>query len=331
MLNLFLLYQFIRRLATPFNEWEAYKLGIIDERGNILKPRKTLTTVREKQAFGAYDLMILNLKKLLEKVPGGKSRLASYAAALYLLREWNHFTSDSLLTESTTDTDIQKSVENFQPLIFNLIDVKSIITIDESGVNQKMNDLDKIFEQKFIEDAPTNSAGSGAVAGIGVGPDGEPGLTKAQQKKYKKKNKLKSFKVFHLEQAEMPCPKPTQDLKLNTKNRNAAIKQEHIQYGPLNVDRPGDYWKEIAEFWDTTVDAAKASNCGNCVAFDISKRMKDCLPGDTSDDDGELGYCWMHHFKCHSARSCRTWAKGGPITKDSDSYQWQEKNEGQTQ
>ena len=40
-----------------------------------------------------------------------------------------------------------------------------------------------------------------------------------------------------------------------------------------------------------------------------------------------LGYCWMHHFKCHSARSCRTWAKGGPITKDSVSYDWQERNE----
>ena len=46
----------------------------------------------------------------------------------------------------------------------------------------------------------------------------------------------------------------------------------------------------------------------------------------TSDKDGRLGYCWMHHFKCHSARSCRTWAKGCPITKDSVSYDWQERN-----
>ena len=32
--------------------------------------------------------------------------------------------------------------------------------------------------------------------------------------------------------------------------------------------------------------------------------------------DGQLGYCWMHHFKCHSARTCYTWAAGGPITED---------------
>ena len=38
------------------------------------------------------------------------------------------------------------------------------------------------------------------------------------------------------------CPPATQDLKLNTKNRDAAIHADHIKYGPLNVDEPGDYW-----------------------------------------------------------------------------------------
>ena len=51
------------------------------------------------------------------------------------------------------------------------------------------------------------------------------------------------------------------------------------------------------------------------------------MPGETSDDDGRLGYCWMHHFKCHSARSCYTWAKGGPIEDDDISADWQERNE----
>mgnify|MGYP003628349987 CR=1 FL=1 len=123
------------------------------------------------------------------------------------------------------------------------------------------------------------------------------------------------------------CPPATQDLKLNTKNRDAAIHADHIKYGPLNVDQPGDYWKDIAEHWETPEDAAKKSLCGNCVAFDISPRMDDCMPGQTSDEDGRLGYCWMHHFKCHSARSCRTWAKGGPIEEDEVSEDWQERGE----
>ena len=125
---------------------------------------------------------------------------------------------------------------------------------------------------------------------------------------------------------EVNCPAATQDLKLNTKNRDASIKSDHIQYGPLSVDEPGDYWKDIAKHWDATEEAAKKSLCGNCVAFDISPRMDECMPGETSDDDGRLGYCWMHHFKCHSARSCYTWAKGGPIEDDDVSADWQERN-----
>lgn len=126
-----------------------------------------------------------------------------------------------------------------------------------------------------------------------------------------------------ISEQEMKCPPATKDLALNTKNRDATTKK--YNYGPLNVDEPGDYWEKIAKHWKTSVEAAKKSLCANCVAFDISPRMKDCLPGDTFDDDGELGYCWMHHFKCHSARACHTWAKGGPISKDSESHEWQER------
>ena len=120
------------------------------------------------------------------------------------------------------------------------------------------------------------------------------------------------------------CPPSTQDLALNTKNRDATLKK--YNYGPLNVDEPGDYWSKIAKYWKTTEKAAKKSTCGVCVAFDISPRMKDCLPGDTFDDDGVLGYCWMHHFKCHSARACHTWAKGGPIKSNKESAEWQKKS-----
>ena len=126
------------------------------------------------------------------------------------------------------------------------------------------------------------------------------------------------------------CPKPTQDLELNTKNRNAAIKAELIQYGPLNLEDK-EYWVRAAEHWNTEPEVAKKSRCANCVAFDISPRMLECMPGPTSepieDDEGNLGYCWMHHFKCHSARSCFTWAAGGPIDEDKVSYEWQEKGE----
>lgn len=139
--------------------------------------------------------------------------------------------------------------------------------------------------------------------------------------------KLTQIILQVLTESEKICPKSTQDLELNTKNREMAIKADYIKYGPLNISKPGDYWEKIADYWDTTLEAAKDSICGNCVAFDISPRMLECMPGETSDEDGELGYCWMHHFKCHSARSCYTWATGGPIISDEISFDWQERNQ----
>lgn len=139
---------------------------------------------------------------------------------------------------------------------------------------------------------------------------------------------MKKFNSFdeYLTEAKLAetCPRATQDLELNTKNRNHAIEAEHIEYGPLNLSDEG-YWEHIAEHWKTTVDVAKKSTCGNCAAFDISPRMKECMPGELEDEEGVLGYCWMHDFKCHSARTCYTWAAGGPIKTDKISNSWQNK------
>ena len=137
------------------------------------------------------------------------------------------------------------------------------------------------------------------------------------------KNESKLYSLF--EQAtKFLCPKPAKSIELNTANRDRAIKKNHIMYGPLNVTEPGDYWEKIAQKWKTTEKAAKSSLCGNCVAFDISPQMEDCMPGEVEEDDdgGRLGYCWMHHFKCHSLRTCNTWAKGGPISTDKVSTDW---------
>ena len=124
------------------------------------------------------------------------------------------------------------------------------------------------------------------------------------------------------------CPPATQSLELNTKNRNNAIQSDYIRYGPLNLN-DSRYYDDAAAHWNTDVATAKKSKCSNCVAFDISPRMLECMPGPVSqpieDEEGYLGYCWMHHFKCHSARTCYTWAAGGPIKKDKVSMEWQDR------
>ncbi len=43
---------------------------------------------------------------------------------------------------------------------------------------------------------------------------------------------IENWKRFITEAKSLICPPATQDLELNTKNRDSAIHAEHIQYGP---------------------------------------------------------------------------------------------------
>ena len=85
--NIYFVYQFLKKLVTPFEKTKAFELGIVDESGKILKRRRDLETKEEKAAYTLSDTLIWNIKKLMGKIPGGKSRLASYAAALWLIKE----------------------------------------------------------------------------------------------------------------------------------------------------------------------------------------------------------------------------------------------------
>tara|TARA_Y100001938_G_scaffold119323_1_gene165222 strand:- start:119 stop:922 length:804 start_codon:yes stop_codon:yes gene_type:complete len=83
----FIAYKFIKLMTTPWEESEAYQLGIVDKNGKILKKRKDLQTSQEKASYTILHTLVWNLKKILAKIPAGRTRLGSFAAALYLLKE----------------------------------------------------------------------------------------------------------------------------------------------------------------------------------------------------------------------------------------------------
>ena len=86
-IDAFVAYKFIKVLTTPWTETDAYKLGIIDENGKVIRKRSDLDTSEEKRAYTIFHTLCWNIKKLIEKIPGGKSKIGSFAAALYLLKE----------------------------------------------------------------------------------------------------------------------------------------------------------------------------------------------------------------------------------------------------
>lgn len=86
VVDTYMAYQFIKRLNTPFENWEAYKLGVIDATGKAQIRRSRLTTA-QRNSWGRFDVLVANLKRLLGKIPGGKTKLAALAATVLLLRE----------------------------------------------------------------------------------------------------------------------------------------------------------------------------------------------------------------------------------------------------
>lgn len=96
LVDIYLVYRILRRLTQPFTGWDAFKLGVIDAEGNILKKSNDRLKIDEKDSLTKFDLMILKLKKLLGTLPMGKTRLASYAAALWFLKEEKNLTEKNL-------------------------------------------------------------------------------------------------------------------------------------------------------------------------------------------------------------------------------------------
>ena len=99
LVDLYVVYRILRRLTQPFTEWEAFKLGVIDAQGNILKKDSERRTIAERESLTAFDVLMIKLKKLLGTIPGGKTRIASYAAALWLIKEEKNLTEENFEEE----------------------------------------------------------------------------------------------------------------------------------------------------------------------------------------------------------------------------------------
>ena len=94
--DLFLTYKFIRLLVTPWKKTEAFDAGVIDAKGKLLVKVKDQTNAQAK-TYTVFHRLVFNLKRILEKVPFGKTKIASYAAALFLLKEETGMAEEDIL------------------------------------------------------------------------------------------------------------------------------------------------------------------------------------------------------------------------------------------
>lgn len=138
IVDLYVLYRIVKDIGTPFKETEAYKLGLVDEKGVRLKKA---SSPKEKSAMSYYHKFIFNLKRALGKV-GLDTQIATYAGALFLLQEMHTGTIPS-------EDDIIK------------------------GINEEIQYLNgatlKTYSEFFVEEVPAMATGV-AVAGTGDDP-----------------------------------------------------------------------------------------------------------------------------------------------------------------
>ena len=88
LVDTYITYRIITTLTKPWKEQDAYEFGIIDDKGKVLRKSRELRTSKEKKSYSILTRFIFNLKRLMEKIPGGKTKIGSYAvAALVFLKE----------------------------------------------------------------------------------------------------------------------------------------------------------------------------------------------------------------------------------------------------
>ena len=114
--DLFYAFRFLKLLVTPFEKTKAFELGIIDKDGVVLKKGAERTTPEEKSAYTVFHRLVFNLKRIMAKAPGGKSVVARYGAALFLIKEHTGMSEKQLLKtlEKALDTQFENELnENY--------------------------------------------------------------------------------------------------------------------------------------------------------------------------------------------------------------------------
>jgi hypothetical protein len=118
----------IKYLWQDYSKTEAFKLGIIDEEGKLLK---SPSTSAEKMAYSPFIRLVLNLKRMIGKLPGGSSKIGSMIAAYALMRECvesdeeANFLDEILAPVMFDNMNIHQSIGRFISLVEDGVPVNS--------------------------------------------------------------------------------------------------------------------------------------------------------------------------------------------------------------
>jgi hypothetical protein len=149
-------------LVTPFEETQAYKLGIIDKEGNNLIKSSKFTTGAQRDAYTYLHKLVFKLKWLINKVPGQESRLRNLVAAMWLIKEYYESDSKSMAL-------IEEEFEDLLPKLDTVTLVEEELLVQE---------FLEVLSEDAVGGAPANAVGA---TGASVGLD-QPFVRKKKRK-----------------------------------------------------------------------------------------------------------------------------------------------------
>ena len=160
--DLFVTYRFLKLLVTPWKKQEAYKQGIIDDRGKALKKARDLTTEAERESFTLLHRLVFNCKRIMQKIPFVRSQLGTYATALFLLKEKynldnlpegeiNQFLMENKLV--SFDNKISEEVIGFGSMLpMGEYKLKDQVTADDEEIDAQPGDIVSALEDTSPSD-----------------------------------------------------------------------------------------------------------------------------------------------------------------------------------
>lgn len=168
-------YRILKMLVTPWEKTDAYKKGIIDKNGNILKHSEDLSN-EDSSSYTSLTRLVFKLKRILGKIPLVNKNLATVATALWLLKEDTENLDDSIILEALCNQVLLESDATQYYVNF---------------IKEYNKENPSMFFTSLIltEDAPVNNVGSGNIEGT-QGDSGRKkqvlGIVRRNNKKIKK-------------------------------------------------------------------------------------------------------------------------------------------------
>jgi hypothetical protein len=123
LVDLLITYRIVKLMSTDFKDQEAFKFGIIDVNGKVLRKSSKLNTEAERDSYTVLHRFVFNLKRILAKF-GLKSSISNFATALALiLKENQELIKYKSLIESSIITYL-KETNQYEEMFSTIREIK---------------------------------------------------------------------------------------------------------------------------------------------------------------------------------------------------------------